>query len=80
MWSLSPTVSKWGYIFDFSSLVSCVCVCLVSYFENDINRGGASVFIVGCGQYYHWAKGLARKFSGSEVGKYHLLASVGNTL
>jgi len=45
-----------------------VCVSLVSYFKNVINHGGASAIIVGCGQYYHWAKGLAGKFSGSEVG------------
>lgn len=57
-----------------------MCVCLISYFKNDVNHGGASAIIVGCGQYYQWAKDLTRKFSGSEVGKYHLLASVGNTL
>ena len=45
-----------------------MCVSLVSYFKNVINHGGASAIIVGCGQYYHWAKGLAGKFSGSEVG------------
>jgi hypothetical protein len=44
-----------------------VGVSLVSYFKSDINHEGASASIVGCGQYCHWAKGLARKFSGLEV-------------
>jgi len=55
-------------------------VSLVSYFKNDINHRGASAVIVGCGQYYRWAKDLAGKFSGSEVGKYQLFASVEHTL
>jgi hypothetical protein len=62
------------YVCDFNSVVSCAS--LVSYFKNDIKLGGAYAIIVGCGQYYNWAKGLAGKFSGSEVGKYQLFASV----